>query len=378
MLNAKYIVIGSGIFGSVIAERISSVLQESVIVVERRSHIGGNCYSHINDDTGIECHCYGSHIFHTSNEKVWRYINQFAQFTSYRHKVIAISNGQAYFMPINLKTLCDIYHKTLTPSEAQQMLTSSQKDPNKTNNLEEKAIALIGTKLYHTFIRGYTLKQWNKDPKNLPAEIITRLPVRTNYNTDYFNDLFQGIPVDGYGELFKKLLSGKRINVLLNTDFAEIRNEIPPQTQIIFTGMIDEFFDYRYGALEWRSLHFEWETLPIQDYQGTSVINYVDAEIPFTRIHEFKHYHPERTAPFLLDKTIICREYPQEWAIGKEAYYPINTQRNQSLLKKYQLLAAENHNLTFGGRLGCYCYWDMDKAILNALNCFENKIMRNK
>ena len=289
MIDAKYIVVGSGIFGSVIAERIANVLHESVTVVEKRSHIGGNCHSVIDEETGIECHRYGSHIFHTSDERVWQYINQFSAFTNYRHKVMTISDGQVYFMPINLKTLCDVAHKALTPTEAKRMLETAMCNPATARNLEEKAIALIGHELYRKFIRGYTLKQWNKDPRELPAEIITRLPVRTNFNTDYFNDPHQGVPRDGYFKIFERLLASSDIKILLNTDFSSIRTQISSGTRVIYTGMIDEYFDRCLGNLEWRTLRFDWETLPVQDHQGTTVVNYADENIPYTRIHEFKH-----------------------------------------------------------------------------------------
>lgn len=374
MIESKYVVVGSGIFGSVIAERIASVLNEPVTVIEKRSHIGGNCHSFIDDNTGIECHQYGSHIFHTNSEKVWQYINRFTNFTRYRHKVMAISDGQAYFMPINLKTLCDVAHKSLTPAEAQHLFAANQQTAAQAKNLEEKAIALIGKELYEKFIRGYTLKQWNKDPKQLPAEIITRLPVRTNFNVDYFNDIYQGVPTDGYCKLFSNLLSNKNIRILLATDFLKIRKNIAPDAHIIYTGMIDEYFDYCLGALEWRSLEFEWETHPVKDFQGNSVVNYSDIDIPYTRIHEFKHYHPERVKPFESSQTVICKEYSREWQLGREAYYPVNTPRNQKLLSEYQKLNKKNSNLIFGGRLGSYCYWDMDKAIAAALNCFETEI----
>ena len=374
MIDAKYIVVGSGMFGSVIAERIANVLHDSVTVIEKRCHIGGNCHSAIDEKTGIECHRYGSHIFHTSDEKVWRYINQFSAFTNYRHKVMTISDGQVYFMPINLKTLCDVTHKVLTPMEAKEMLEAAMCNPDAASNLEEKAIALIGHELYRKFIRGYTLKQWNKDPRELPAEIITRLPVRTNFNTDYFSDPYQGVPRDGYFKIFERLLSSSNIRVLLNTDFAAVRNQISSGTRVIYTGMIDEYFDRCLGNLEWRTLRFDWETLSVQDHQGTTVVNYADENIPYTRIHEFKHYHPERRAPFELPQTIICKEYSGEWDVGKEAYYPVNTPRNQRLLLEYRKLAEQTSDLIFGGRLGCYRYWDMDKAIAGALECFESQI----
>ena len=374
MLNTKYIVVGAGVFGSVIAERIASVLNEPVTVIEKRGHTGGNCHSEIDPATGIECHRYGSHIFHTSSERVREYMARFCSFTNYRHKVLAVSQGRIYFMPINLKTLCDIYQRYITPSEAQKLLSSGRTDPALAKNLEEKAIALIGTDLYGKFIKGYTEKQWEKPPRELPPDIISRLPVRTNFNTDYFNDPYQGVPKDGYFKLFENLLSNPRIEVLLNTSFQSVRDEIPADATIVYTGMIDEFFDYRFGTLEWRSLRFEWETLDQADFQGTTVVNYTDAEVPYTRIHEFKHYHPERRIPFELNKTVICREYSRSWSRGMEAYYPVNTPGNQALLKQYQDLAEQTPNIVFGGRLGCYRYWDMDKAVLAALDCFETQI----
>ena len=377
MLNTKYIVVGAGVFGSVVAERIASVLNEPVTVIEKRGHAGGNCYSEIERETGIECHRYGSHIFHTSSDAVWEYITQFGAFTGYRHKVLAVSGGKIYFLPINLKTLCDVHQRFITPEEAQRLLPGEKTDPATATNLEEKAIALIGRELYEKFIKGYTAKQWEKDPRDLPPDIISRLPVRTSFNTDYFSDPYQGVPKDGYFKLFERILSDPRISLLLNTDFKSIRHEISPDSTVIYTGMIDEFFDYRFGMLEWRSLRFEWETHRCRDYQGTTVVNYTDAEVPFTRIHEFKHYHPERREPFDSDKTVICKEYSKTWSHGMEAYYPVNTGRNQALLKQYQELARRNPNVIFGGRLGCYRYWDMDKAVLAALDCFESRIKEN-
>ena len=375
MIDTEYIVVGSGIFGSVVAERIATVLQKPVTVIEKRSHIGGNCHSAIDQATGIECHCYGSHIFHTSNEKVWKYINLFTNFTNYRHKVLTISDNQVYFMPINLKTLCDITGRAMTPTEAQKFLSSAQKDPAAATNLEEKAIALIGEELYKKFIRGYTRKQWNKDPKELPADIITRLPVRTDFNTDYFNDPYQGVPQDGYFRMFEKMLDNPRINLLLNTDFAAVRSQIKPTAKIIYSGMIDEYFDYCAGHLEWRTLQFEYETLPERDHQGSSVVNYADENVPYTRIHEFKHYHPERKIPFESNQTVSCKEYSKEWKSGDEAYYPVNTAANERLFGEYQQMSHSIPNLIFGGRLGCYRYWDMDKAVAGALECFEKEIL---
>lgn len=377
MFDHKYIVVGSGIFGSVVAERIASVLQEKVLVIEKRSHIGGNSYSEIDKETGIECHKYGSHIFHTKSHEVWNYITQFAEFTNYRHKVFTMSNDQVYSMPINLKTICDVYEKSLTPSQAIALIEKDRKEiSNPDESLETKAISLIGRRLYEKFIRGYTIKQWNKDPVDLPSSIISRLPVRFNLNSDYFDAPFQGVPLQGYGEMFSRLLSHENIEVMLNTDFAQVKDKINPSAKIIYTGMIDEYFDYCFGALEWRSLRFEWETHNTSDYQGTTVMNYADEDVKYTRIHEFKHYHPERQDVFASASTVICKEYSQDWTLGKEAYYPVNTERNQTILKQYMELAAQNPNIIFGGRLGTYKYWDMDVAILEALKCFNNNFKR--
>ena len=376
MIKTKFVIVGSGLFGIVIAERITSILHESVTLIERRSAIGGNCRSEIDPETGIEYHCYGSHIFHTSSRKVWDYLTQFTSFTNYRHKVLIISENRPYFMPINLKTLSDIYNRNITPAEAEKLLPSPVGSET-IRNLEEKAIFLVGQKLYEKLIKGYTKKQWNKEPQELPADIFTRLPIRTNFNTDYFNDPYQGIPLEGYSAFLRKMVNNPNITLLLNTDFKEIRTQIHPDTTIVYTGMIDEFFDYSLGELEWRSLRFEIESLDEQDHQGTSVVNYADESVPYTRIHEFKHLHPERLTPYLLKKSIICKEYPQDWSRGKEAYYPINTARNHLLLSEYQNLARQNRNLILGGRLGCYQYWDMDQTILHALECFESQI-RNR
>ena len=376
MIETKFVIVGSGIFGIVVAERISSVLQEPVTIIERRNAIGGNCRSETDPETGIECHCYGSHIFHTSNRRVWDYLSQFSEFTNYRHKVLLISDNHPYFMPINLKTICDVYGRNITPEEAAALLSAAGSGADQVDNLEAKALSLIGEELYAKLIRKYTRKQWNQDPRELPAGIIARLPIRTNFNTDYFDDPYQGLPREGYSALLKTMLDNPRITILLNTDFNTVRSQIRSDAMVIYTGMIDEFFDYRLGELAWRSLRFDWETLAVQDYQGTAVVNYADAELPYTRIHEFKHFHPERVGPYQQKKTIICREYPRDWARGREACYPVNTPRSRRLLREYQLLAEPHRNLVFGGRLGCYQYWDMDQAVLHALECFEQ--IRNR
>ena len=371
--NLKFLVVGAGFSGSVIAERIASQLNERVVVIDSRNHPGGNSYSDSDAASGIECHRYGSHIFHTSFDKVWTYINQFTQFNHYQHKVLTTYQGHVYQMPINLKTVNDFYGLNLKPFEAQQFIQEEAGKAGISNprNLEEKAISLIGEKLYAAFIRGYTRKQWERDPKDLPPEIITRLPVRSNYNADYFKDPFQGIPLNGYGALFRNLLSHPKIDLRLGVDYFEIRDRIPSSCTIIYTGMADPFFDYCYGPLEWRSLRFEWESKDLQDWQGTAVMNYADADVPYTRIHEFKHYHPEREEVFASGKTVICREYSQTYTPGKEAYYPVNNAENNRRYAQYLERAALMPNVILAGRLGNYRYWDMDKAINNSLLLFE-------
>lgn len=372
----SYLVVGSGIWGAVIAERIASVLNQPVTIIDRRDHIGGNCHSSLDEETGIECHRYGSHIFHTSLPQVWEYLSQFCEFTSYRHKVLITHGGKVYAMPINLFTINAFYGKNFTPSEAEAFLAAeiARDHMEQPANLEEKAVSLIGRSLYDAFIRNYTRKQWERDPKELPASIINRLPFRTCYNMDYFNDTWQGVPKAGYFNLFKNMLAHPNITVRLNCDYASIKDEIPSDATVIYTGMPDELFDYKYGELEWRSLRFEWETRDVRDFQGTTVMNYADLDAPWTRIHEFKHYHPERAAPFNLEKTVICREYPAAWSRGKEAYYPVNDERNTALYARYAEEAAKTPNLILGGRLGAYRYWDMDKAVADALHVFETRI----
>ncbi len=375
--GSRYFIIGAGIWGCVMAERIAAVLKQPVVIVEKRSHIGGNCHSSLDEATGIECHRYGSHIFHTSLPEVWNYITRFSGFTSYQHKVFTTHAGKVYTMPINLGTINAFYGKNLSPSEAGEFLKReiARDRIEEPANLEEKAVSLIGRPLYEAFIRGYTAKQWECDPRQLSAGIISRLPFRTNYNANYFNDVWQGVPREGYFKLFENILDDPLITVILNTSFTDFRQQIPSGSVVFYTGMPDELFNYEYGALEWRSLCFEWETRDVRDFQGTSVMNYADEDVPYTRVHEFKHFHPERTEPFLLNKTVICREFSRTWKTGDEPYYPINNDRNNALYAKYAK-RAEQEGIILGGRLGAYRYWDMDKAIANALETFTEKVDR--
>lgn len=365
--------IGAGLWASVMAERITSVYKIPVTIFEKRSHHGGNCHSSIDKNNGIEFHHYGTHIFHTSIKNVWEYITQFSYFTPYRHKVMTVHAGKVYTMPINLGTINHFYGKNLTPVEAQSLIQSEilRDAATSPSNLEDKAISLIGRPLYEAFIKGYTYKQWEHDPCDLPSHIITRLPVRYSYNTDYFNDYWQGMPLHGYNSLFENLLSNSLISIEYNKEFKNIEGEIPSDSLIIYTGMPDELYNYKFGELEWRSLYFEFETLPVQDYQGTSVMNYADTIVPYTRIHEFKHLHPERLTPFGLEETVICREFSRTWCRGSEAYYPVNDEKNTEIYAKYQQEAERSSNIILGGRLGKYMYFDMDKCIEDALDTFS-------
>lgn len=371
----KYLVVGSGFFGAVVAERITNDLGERVLVIDKRDHIGGNSYSKEDPETGIECHCYGSHIFHTPSKQVWDYITRFTEFNSYRHKVLTRYQGGTFIMPINLSTINSLYKLDLTPSEALDFIRreAALEGITSPKNLEEKAVSLVGRPLYEAFIKGYTIKQWQTDPRLLPESIITRLPVRCGHHYDYFDDPWQGIPLDGYGKLFERLLANPKIEVKLNCDFFDIRDKIPADCMVIYTGPIDRFFDYRYGILGWRTLRFEQEIVPVGDFQGTTVMNYADPDVPFTRIHEFRHYHPERKT-YHADKSIIFREYSLSCGREDDPYYPVNTGRDREMYELYRQDGELLSNVVFGARLGTYRYLDMDKVIEQALQMYEMKI----
>jgi len=371
--DVKYIVVGAGIFGAVIAERIANDKEERVLVLDKRSHWGGNCYSDFDRETGIEYHKYGTHIFHTSNEKVWKYINSFTDFNGYRHQVLSIYKNKAYQMPINLETINSFYGVNLSPYQVEEFLRKeiAKERISEPRNLEEKAIALIGRPLYEAFIKGYTWKQWQKDPKFLPASIINRLPVRKNYDENYFFDPWQGIPKIGFGGIFEKLLSHPKIQVTLNTDFFKIRDQLPQPSLLIYSGPIDRFFDYRFGKLEWRTLDFEREVIPVEDFQGTSVMNYPEMEVPYIRIHEPRHLHADRN--YTREKTLIFKEY-SKLDPGENPYYPVNTPENQAIFEKYSEEKKKLPGVIFGGRLGDYKYYDMDQVIASALSTYKREI----
>jgi len=368
------VVVGSGFFGLTIAERAANELGLSVSIIERRHHLGGNAYSETDPDTGIEVHTYGAHLFHTSNERVWDYVNRFTAFTGYQHRVFTNYQSKIYAMPINLGTICSYFGEALSPDAARQLVAdqASEFDSATAANLEEKAISLIGRPLYEAFIRGYTLKQWQTDPKELQPEIITRLPVRYTFDNRYFNDTYEGLPVDGYTAWLERMADNPKISIELNVDFFDRKDDILGQVPVVYTGPVDRYFDYEEGYLGWRTLDFEREVLPTGDYQGTSVMNYADEEVPYTRIHEFRHFHPERKYPD--DKTVIMREFSRFAERDDEPYYPINTQEDRQRLLAYRDLAAKENDVLFGGRLGTYKYLDMHMAIASALTLVENRL----
>jgi len=372
------IVVGSGFFGLTIAERAATQLGKRVLVLERRDHIGGNAYSEVEPETGIGIHRYGAHLFHTSNKRVWEYVNQFTEFTNYQHRVFTIHEGQAYPMPISLAAISQFFGRYFTPTEARELIAeqaSEIADPKAATSHEEKGIALIGRPLYDAFFRGYTAKQWQTDPRELPASIVSRLPVRFDFNNRYFNDTYEGLPVNGYTAWLTAMAEHPNIDVRLSTDFFDVRKEIPAGTPVVYTGALDRYFDYSEGWLGWRTLDFESEVLPIGDFQGTPVMNYAEEKVPYTRIHEFRHFHPERDYP--TDKTVIVREYSRSANKEDEPYYPINTADDRAKLERYRELARQEtteRHVLFGGRLGTYQYLDMHMAIGSALSMFDNKI----
>ena len=371
------VVVGSGFFGLTVAERTASQLGKKVIVLERREHLGGNAYSEAEPETGIEVHRYGAHLFHTSNKRVWDYVGQFTEFTSYQHRVFAMHDGQAYQFPLGLGLISQFLGKFLTPEQARDWVAeqASEIDSADARNLEEKAISLVGRPLYEAFIKHYTAKQWQTEPTELPAAVISRLPVRYTFDNRYFNDTYEGLPVEGYTAWLNKMADHPNIEVRVNTDFFDVREDIPAGVPVVYTGPLDRYFDYSEGWLGWRTLDFEQQVLPIGDFQGTPVMNYNDPDVPYTRIHEFRHFHPERDYPS--DKTVIVREFSRAAEKNDEPYYPINTPEDRAKLERYRELAkreASERNVVFGGRLGTYKYLDMHMAIGSALSVFDNKI----
>jgi UDP-galactopyranose mutase len=368
------IVVGSGFYGLTIAQQAAEHLGLKVKVIERRNHIGGNAYSEFDSDTGIEIHKYGSHLFHTSNERVWDYVNRFTSFNDYKHLVWAKHNGDLYPMPINLDTINKFFKKNFDSEDAQKFIQGQVHEDQATSasNLEERAIALIGKPLFEAFIKGYSEKQWQTDPKLLPADVINRLPMRFTTEHRYFNDKYEGLPLAGYTAWLTNMADHPNIEVSLSQDFFDCKSELVGQVPIVYTGPIDRYFDYEFGELGWRTLDFESEIVGTGNYQNTSVVNYSDLDVPFTRIHEYRHLHPERD--YQNESTYISREYSRFASRDDEPYYPVNTNVDREKLIKYRKLIDNEKNVWFGGRLGSYQYLDMHMAIASALTLFDNSI----
>ena len=375
-MDADLIVVGAGLFGLTIAERVANDLGRKVVIVEKRSHIGGNAWSEPEETTGIEVHRYGAHLFHTSNEKVWEYVNRFTKFTSYQHHVYTTHRGVVYPMPVNLGTINQFFSAAYRPDEARALIAEQAQElgDKEPENFVEKGISLVGRPLYEAFFMNYTAKQWQTEPENLPASIVSRLPVRYTYDNRYFNDTYEGLPVEGYGAWLEKMVDNPLITVLTETDFFDdshdySKSKVVGKVPVVYTGPVDRYFDYVYGDLSWRTIDLEEEVLDIGDFQGTSVMNYADLDAPYTRIHEFRHFHPERDYP--KDKTVIHREYSRFATREDEPYYPVNTDEDRAKLAQYRQAAAAEPSVLFGGRLGTYKYLDMHMAIGSALMNYE-------
>ena len=368
----QVVVVGSGLFGLTVAERVASELGRPVLVLERRDHIGGNAWSEREPTTGIEVHRYGAHLFHTSNERVWEYVNRFTAFTGYQHRVFTVHKDRVYPMPINLATICEYFGRHLTPQQARDLVReqAAEVPASGAANLEEKAVSLIGRPLYEAFVRGYTAKQWQTDPRELGADVISRLPVRYTFDNRYFADTYEGLPVDGYAAFLTRMADHPLIDVRTGVDFFDVRQELPAGVPVVYTGALDRYFGYCEGPLAWRTLDFEQEVLPVADFQGTPVMNYADEDVPWTRIHEFRHFHPEREHP--TDRTVVVREYSRGAGPDDEPYYPVNAAGDRQRLERYRALASREPGVLFGGRLGTYKYLDMHMAIASALGVVEN------
>lgn len=376
-MSAKYdyLIVGAGLYGAVFAHEAHKA-GKRCLVVDKRAHIGGNIYTE--NIHGINVHRYGAHIFHTSDKNVWDYVNRFAEFNNYINSPVAVYKDETYNLPFNMNTFSQMWG-IRTPQEAKEIIDRQVKELGikEPKNLEEQALSLVGTDVYTKLVKGYTEKQWGRDCRELPAFIIKRLPLRFVYDNNYFNDRYQGIPIGGYTAIVEKMLEGTEVR--LNTDFLkpDNRSELSALAdRIIYTGQIDQYFDYRLGVLEYRSVRFETEELDIPNYQGNAVINYTEREVPYTRIIEHKHFEKlgQPGAPLDVPTTIISREYSSEWKKGDEPYYPVNNERNNSLYAEYAALAEKEENVIFGGRLGQYRYYDMDKVISEALKMAEQEL----
>ena len=359
-----YLIVGAGLFGAVFANEAKK-RGKRCLVIDKRGHIAGNIYTE--NTEGINVHKYGAHIFHTNDKRVWDYIGNFAEFNRYTNTPVAVYKNELYNLPFNMNTFSKMWN-IKTPDEAKNIINKQIKEAGivEPKNLEEQALSLVGRDIYEKLVKGYTEKQWGKRACELPAFIIKRLPVRFTYDNNYFNDKYQGIPIGGYTAIIEKMLDGCEVRT--GCSFDEVKNEVEYK-KLVYTGMIDEYFDFSLGALEYRTLHFESKTLETDNFQGNAVVNYTEYEIPYTRIIEHKHFEKCES-----DKTVITYEYPASWKKGDEPYYPINDEKNNALYEKYASLAKKEKNVIFGGRLGMYKYYDMDKIIASALECADAEL----
>lgn len=362
-----YLIVGTGLYGAVFAHEALKN-GKTILMVDKRAHVGGNVYTETIE--GIHVHKYGAHIFHTSDKEIWEYVQQFAEFNNYVNSPIANYKGEIYNMPFNMNTFSKMWG-VFTPEEAMEKIEEQRKEiTGEPSNLEEQAISLVGRDIYEKLVKGYTEKQWGRDCRDLPAFIIKRLPVRFTYNNNYFNDRFQGIPIGGYTEMIEKMIRGADIR--LNMDYLEHKEELDEKAEkVIYTGPIDAYYNYQFGPLEYRSVRFETEIMDKENYQGNAVVNYADRETPYTRIIEHKHFE-FGTQP----KTVVSREYSDQWKLGDEPYYPVNDEKNSALYEQYAALAKKEEKVLFGGRLGEYRYYDMDKVIASALKLCEKELFR--
>lgn len=365
-MKFDYLIVGAGLFGAVFAHEATKA-GKKCLVIDKRNHIAGNIYCEKIED--INVHKYGAHIFHTSNKKIWNYVNEFAEFNNYINSPVARYKDELYNLPFNMNTFSKLWN-IATPAEAKTIIEKQRAELNisEPKNLEEQALSLVGRDVYEKLIKGYTEKQWGRDCKDLPAFIIKRLPLRFIYDNNYFNDRYQGIPIGGYTEIVEKMLEGSQVE--LGVDYFEFKKQHPDIAEkTIYTGMIDEYFDFKLGHLEYRTVRFETEVLDTDNYQGNAVVNYTEREVPYTRIIEHKHFEFGNQP-----KTVISKEYSSEWKPGIEPYYPINDETNGKLFEQYKELADKEENVIFGGRLGNYKYYDMDKVIGAALDCAEREL----
>jgi UDP-galactopyranose mutase len=368
----KLYIIGAGLFGSIVAEQASRDGYK-VTVIDKRNHIGGNCYTEFDEQTNINVHIYGPHIFHTDNKMVWDYINQFTEFNEYRHQGKTMYQGEVYPLPINLETINKFFKKTFTPIEAKDFIKSQAIPIDSPQNFEEQALSMIGTELYEAFFKPYAEKQWGRDPKELPASVIQRLPVHYDYSTDYYphNKKYQGIPVNGYTPIFEKMLTHENINLQLNTKWEEVKSTVQ-DSLVVYTGPIDAYFNYCYGQLNWRTLDIKFTREFVDDYQGCAAMSHPEPHAPWTRAIEHKHFHTERK--HTPGSTIVSREYSRSATQEDTPYYPVNTKDDKVKYDQYRELAEAEHNVIFGGRLGEYKYYDMHQVIGAALACYKNQI----